>query len=180
MLNELARNWWAVLIRGILALILGLLMIFVPPIVTLAILIIFLGAYFLVDGIFTIITAISGKTAHRWAVLAEGLLSIVFGIIIFAWPMMSALVLLFVIAIWAILTGIAEIAYAGMHWKAGAGKWWLLVAGIISIILGIIMLAQPGAGALAVVVFIEIYLIIFGITLIGLSMWLKNLPRKLA
>jgi uncharacterized membrane protein HdeD (DUF308 family) len=180
MVNELARNWWAVLIRGILALILGLLMIFVPPIITMEILIIFLGAYFLVDGIFSIVAVISGKTPHRWAMLAEGILSIVFGILVFVWPMMTALVLLFVVAIWAIITGIAELTYAGMHWKDGAGKWLLLIAGIISIILGIIILAQPGAGVLALVVFIEAYLIVFGIMLIGLSVWLKSLPMAKA
>jgi uncharacterized membrane protein HdeD (DUF308 family) len=180
MIEDLARNWWAVLVRGVLALILGLLMIFVPPIVTLGILVIFIGAYFLVDGIFSIVAVISGKTPHRWALLIEGILSIVFGIIIFIWPAITALVFLFVIAIWAIITGIAEIAYAAMHWKRFAGKWLLFVAGIISIILGILILAQPGAGVLALVVFIEAYLIVFGILLIGLSFWVKNLPKAAA
>jgi uncharacterized membrane protein HdeD (DUF308 family) len=180
MLDEVARNWWAVLIRGILALILGLLMIFVPPIVTLGILVIFLGAYFLVDGIFTIVTVISGKTAHRWALLVQGILGIIFGIIIFVWPAITTLVFLFVIAIWAIITGIAEVAYAGMHWKQTPGKWLLLVAGLISIILGVIILAQPGAGLLALVIFIEAYLIVFGIMLIALSIWLKKLPKATA
>lgn len=180
MVNELARNWWAVLVRGILAFILGLLMIFVPPIVTLGILVIFLGAYFLVDGIFSIVAVISGKTPHRWALLIEGILSIIFGILVFVWPAMTALVFLMVIAIWAIITGIAEIVYAAIHWKQGAGKWLLLIAGIISIILGIIILAQPGAGLMALVIFIEAYLIVFGIMLIGMSFWLKNLPKAVA
>jgi uncharacterized membrane protein HdeD (DUF308 family) len=178
--NELARNWWAVLVRGILALILGLLMIFVPPIITVGILVIFIGAYLLVDGIFSIIAMISGKTPHRWALLAEGIISILFGILVFVWPLMTALVLLYVIAIWAIITGIVEIVYAALHWKQGTGRWLLLVAGIISIILGIIILVQPGAGILALVVFIEVYLILFGIMLIGLSIWLKNLPKAVA
>ena len=160
MLNDLSRNWWAVLVRGILALILGLLMLFVPPIITLEILIIFLGAYFLVDGIFCIVAVISGKTPHRWALLAEGILSIIFGILVFVWP---------------VVTGITEIVYAAMHWKQGSGKWLILITGIISIILGAIILAQPAAGLLALVIFIEAYLIIFGIMLIIMSFWLRNL-----
>ena len=180
MLNDLSRNWWAVLVRGILAFILGLLMLFIPPIITLEILIIFLGAYFLVDGIFSIVSVISGKTPRRWALLVGGILSIVFGIMVFVWPAITALIFLMVIAIWAVITGIAEIIYAALHWKEGAGKWLLLITGIISIILGGIILAQPAAGLLALVVFIEAYLIIFGIMLIGLSFWLKNLPKAAA
>jgi uncharacterized membrane protein HdeD (DUF308 family) len=180
MLDDLSRNWWAVLVRGILALILGLLMLFVPPIITLEILIIFLGAYFLVDGIFSIIAVISGKTPHRWALLIEGIFSIIFGIIVFVWPGITAFVFLIVIAIWAVITGIAEIVYAASHWKSGSGKWLLLITGIISIILGGIILAQPAAGLLALVVFIEAYLIIFGIMLIVISFWVKNLPRAAA
>jgi uncharacterized membrane protein HdeD (DUF308 family) len=180
MLDDLSRNWWAVLVRGILALILGLLMLFVPPIITLEILIIFLGAYFLVDGIFSIIAVISGKTPHRWALLIEGIFSIIFGIIVFVWPGITAFVFLIVIAIWAVITGIAEIVYAASHWKSGSGKWLLLITGIISIILGGIILAQPAAGLLALVVFIEAYLIIFGIMLIVISFWVKNLPKAAA
>jgi uncharacterized membrane protein HdeD (DUF308 family) len=175
MINDLSRNWWAVLVRGILALILGLLMLFVPPIITLEILIIFLGAYFLVDGIFCIVAVISGKTPHRWALLAEGILSIIFGILVFVWPAITAFVFLIVIAVWAVITGITEIVYAAMHWKQGSGKWLILITGIISIILGAIILAQPAAGLLALVIFIEAYLIIFGIILIIMSFWLRNL-----
>lgn len=180
MINELAQNWWAVLIRGILALILGILIIAVPPIVTLAVLIIFLGAYFLVDGIFAIISAFSSKHQHKWVLIVEGILGIIIGIIVFVWPVMTALVLLFLIAIWAVVTGIMEIVFAGVNWNRGQGKWWLLIGGILSLVLGIIMFAQPAAGALALIIFVEIYLILFGIMLIALSIWLKQWAGKVA
>ena len=180
MAEALVRNWWLVALRGLAALILGIMM-FIWPAITLLVLIIFFGAYALVDGIFAVVSSFvnAKKLQHRWVLFTEGILGIIVGIVVFVWPGITAIALLFLIAFWAIVTGVLEIIFAANHWKAMHGKWLLLLAGIVSVLFGGLILMKPGAGALAVIVLIASYLVLFGGMFIALGFWLKSKGKLL-
>jgi uncharacterized membrane protein HdeD (DUF308 family) len=175
MIAELARNWWLLAIRGVLAILFGIAA-FVWPGLTLAVLVILFGAYAVVDGIFAIIAGISGRNEYErwWLLIIEGILGIVAGVLTFMWPDITALVLLYFIAAWAILTGIFEIAAAIRLRKYIEGEWLLALAGIASVIFGVLLVIFPGAGALAVVWLIATYAVIFGILMIVLAFRIRS------
>ena len=172
------RNWWAFLIRGIAAIIFGVLAIFATR-TTLFVLVLFFGAYALVDGIFAIIAAIRRiEERERWGLLMlEGVIGIVIGIITFFVPGVTLLFLAYLIAIWAILTGISEIAEAIRLREVIRNEWLLVLAGALSVIFGVLMLIFPGAGFLAVTLIIGVYAIIFGIIEVGLSLRLRGMEQ---
>ncbi|HET7620935.1 MAG TPA: HdeD family acid-resistance protein [Gemmatimonadaceae bacterium] len=178
-MNLLARNWGWMMLRGAAALIFGLLTLFNPGI-TLVVLVIFFGAYAIVDGIFAIVTALASRRAERhWvALLINGLLSLAVGIVTFVWPGITAFALLYLIAAWALITGVMEIATAIRLREMIRGEWLLILAGALSILFGIVLFFRPGAGALAVVLWIGAYAVVFGILLIALAFrlrsWLKG------
>lgn len=178
MLTLLARNWGWVLLRGVAALIFGLLALFNPGI-TLVVLVILFGSYAIVDGIFTIISAIANRQGepHWVALLINGLVSLAIGIVTFLWPGITALALLFLIAAWAVITGILEIATAVRLRAVLRGEWLLILAGALSILFGVLLFAAPGAGALAVVLWIGAYACVFGILLIVLAFRLRSWLR---
>jgi len=124
--HVLAQNWWALALRGAFAILFGLLSIIWPGL-SLAVLVLLFGAYALVDGIFALIAAVRRAEAHmRWAPLAwEGAFGIAAGVLTFVWPGMTALLLLYIIAVWAVLTGIFRIAAAIRLRKAIADEWVL-------------------------------------------------------
>src|SRR6266851_6096339 len=107
MLHTLARNWWALALRGLVAVMFGLLTFFLPGI-TLVTLILLFGAYALVDGIFNLI-AFFRVASHHWALLIEGVIGIITGVLTLMWPAITAIALLYLIAFWAIFTGVFEI-----------------------------------------------------------------------
>jgi uncharacterized membrane protein HdeD (DUF308 family) len=172
MLHNLARNWWALALRGLVAVIFGLLTFFLPGI-TLITLILLFGAYALVDGIFNII-AFLRVASHHWALLIEGLIGIIAGILTFTWPTITALALLYVIAFWAIFTGIFEIIAGIRLRKVITNEWLLLLMGILSFLFGMFVLIAPGAGALAIVLWIGAYALVFGIILLVLAFRLRG------
>lgn len=155
------------LIRGIAALIFGLIALLDARIALLALVYIF-GAYLLINGIAAVFIAIQERrTKFHWvALLLEGLASIVIGIIAFVLPGLTALTLLYLIAIWAIITGVMEIAAAFILGISIGRGWLLALAGLISIIFGIILFVHPGSGILAILWLLGIYAVIFGILLI--------------
>jgi uncharacterized membrane protein HdeD (DUF308 family) len=167
-LPTLSGNWWALLIRGIAALLFGLAALFWPGI-TLYVLIIFFGAYALVDGVFAIVAGIRGSGGRRWVFLAEGVLGILAGLIAFAYPGMTAFVLLYVIAFWAILTGLLRIVMAIWLRREIENEWFLVLSGVISVIFGVLLAALPGPGLLALVWVVGIYELILGVALIVLG-----------
>ena len=179
MVYWLARNWGWVMLRGVAALIFGLLTLFNPGI-TLVVLVIFFGAYAIVDGIFAIISAVATRREERhWvALLVNGLISLAVGIVTFLWPGITAFALLYLIAAWALITGIMEIVTAVRLREIIRGEWLLVLAGVLSILFGILLFFRPGGGALAVVLWIGAYAVIFGILLIVLAFrlrsWLKG------
>jgi uncharacterized membrane protein HdeD (DUF308 family) len=171
--DDLARHWWVIGLRGLAAIVFGILA-FAWPGITLAVLVILFGAYALVDGVLGLIAAFRGETHHRIALAIEGVVSVLAGLAAFAWPGLTALVLLYIIAIWAILTGVLEIFAAVRLRRSIANELGLIIGGILSVVFGIILIAAPGAGALAVVFLIGAYAIIFGIALLGLAWRLRE------
>ncbi|MDD5495256.1 MAG: HdeD family acid-resistance protein [Dehalococcoidia bacterium] len=175
------RYWWINLLRGLLAVVLGILLFALPAMFTVLLLVAFFGAYMLLDGFGSIIFSLTHpKTNHRWWIFTDGILSILIAVIVFVWPGMTAVFLLYFIAFWAIFTGILEIIFSIAQWKVLPGKVWILIGGILSIIFGGLLLANPLAGALAVLWLIALYLILFGIALIIFSFWLRGQGKAIA
>src|SRR5919106_5390344 len=173
--NTLARNWWLVVLRGVLAILFGITA-FVWPQVTLVILVWMFGIYALVDGLVSVGTGLSrSKDSPRWwAFLVEGLVSIVAAVIALIWPGLATLAIVLLIAGWAVLTGILEIIAAIRLTHEINNEWLLALGGIISIVLGVFLFLQPFAGGVAIVWTIAAYAIIFGVLLIALGFRLRN------
>lgn len=180
MLGVLTRHWWVFLVRGVLAILFGLGAFFWPAI-TLAALVILFGAFAFADGFFTLVAAIRGKNEidRWWLYLLEGLAGLATGALTFFWPGVTAVVLLMFIAAWAVVTGIFEIAAAIRLRKEIEGEWALGLAGLLSVLFGLILIARPGAGALAVIWLIGAYAIAFGIVMVVLAFRLRGLSKKL-
>lgn len=178
MASLLSQTWWVLLLRGIFAIIFGLLTWFFPGI-TLYVLIIFFGAYTLVDGIFGVIAAFQGKKTHSdwWWLLLWGILSIITGILTFFWPGLTAFVLLCLIAAWALVTGVFQIITAIKLRKSIQGEGWMILGGILSVLFGIALLAWPIEGVLAVTWLIGIYAFIFGVINIILAFRVHRYQR---
>jgi uncharacterized membrane protein HdeD (DUF308 family) len=174
MVHALARNWWLILLRGIAAVIFGLLT-FGWPGVTLVTLVLLYGAFALADGVLALIAAImGGKPAPRWWLALVGLLGIVAGLIALALPGMTALVLLYCIAFWAIAIGVMQVFGAIRLRKEIDNEWMLIASGIISVVFGLILIVAPGAGALGLLFVIGVYAVIHGIMLITLAFRLRR------
>jgi uncharacterized membrane protein HdeD (DUF308 family) len=174
MVHALAKNWWLLLLRGIAAIIFGVLA-FAWPGLTLLTLILFYGAFALVDGVLAIIAAITGGApGPRWWLVIVGLLGIAAGLLTFLMPGLSALVLLFFIAGWAIATGVFQIIGAIQLRKEIDNEWLLILGGIISVLFGIGVMLAPGAGALALIWVIGTYAVIIGVLLVALAFRLKK------
>lgn len=175
MLHALTRNWWALALRGLVAILFGLFTFFLPGI-TLVTLVFLFGAYALVDGAFNLI-AFFRVASHHWALLVEGIIGILVGILTFAWPAMTAIALLYFIAFWAIVTGVFEIV-AGVRLRSVlANEWLLILMGAISVIFGVAILFAPGLGALAIVLWIGAYALVFGVILLALAFRLRGQHR---
>lgn len=171
-------RWWALVIRGLAAIAFGVLT-FARPAASLFSLVILWGAYAIVDGLFAVVLSIRGaRLLPGWGwLLAEGLLGIGAGVVTFLWPGITGLVLLFVIATWAVLTGIAEIATAIRLRRYVRGEWMLAVTGVLSVAFGVLLAVNPGPGALAVTWLIGGYAIVFGALLVGLGVRLQRFIR---
>ena len=176
MVAVLARNWWLLAIRGVAAILFGI-GAFLWPGLTIAVLVILFGAYALVDGIFAVIAGFSARKEQDrwWMMVVVGVAGIVTGILTFMWPDITALVLLYFIAAWAIVTGVFEIAAAIRLRAEMEGEWMLILAGIASLIFGVLLVIMPGAGALAVVWLIGSYALLFGILLLVLAFRLRGM-----
>jgi uncharacterized membrane protein HdeD (DUF308 family) len=174
MLHALSKHWWLTLLRGICAILFGVLA-FVWPGVTLFTLVILYGAFALADGVLAIAAAImGGAPAPRWWLAIVGLAGIGAGVLTFLWPGITALVLLVFIAVWAIVIGIMQIYGAIRLRREIDNEWWLVAGGVLSVVFGVVMLAWPGAGALALIFVIGAYAIAEGILLVGLALRLRK------
>jgi uncharacterized membrane protein HdeD (DUF308 family) len=179
MLPVYSSSWWSLVLRGIAAIAFGVLA-FIWPNITLTALVFLWGAYALVDGVFAIAAGIKshGEYKRWWLLLLEGILSVIAGFVAFVIPGITALVLLILIASWAIVTGVFEIVAAIQMRKYITGEWLLALAGVASIIFGLALFFNPVAGALAVVWLIGAYAIVFGALLIALGIRLHGLVRS--
>jgi uncharacterized membrane protein HdeD (DUF308 family) len=179
-LPVLSRNWWALALRGLAAILFGILA-FAWPGITLFVLIIFFGAYMLVDGIFAIVAAVraAGEQARWWLMLLEGILGVVVGLVTFFWPGLTALALLYLIAAWAIVTGIMEIAAAIRLRREMVGEWALILGGALSVLFGVLLVVIPArAGLLSLTWLIGAYAVVFGVLLVILAFRVRNAPSS--
>jgi uncharacterized membrane protein HdeD (DUF308 family) len=173
MTTYLSRNWWTLALRGLAAVIFGILA-FIWPGVTVTILVLFFGAYALWDGIFALIGAFRTEGKRRWPLVLEGLVGIAAGLFVFFWPGPATLALLYVIGAWAVITGIFEIIAAIRLREEIEGEWLMLISGVLSVLFGIALFIWPAAGALALTWMIAAYAILFGILLIVLGFRLRT------
>lgn len=173
------RHWWAVGLRGVIAILFGLMALFWSHL-TLGVLVIFFGAFTLVGGVFAIVVALGDRGVHeRWGVLlAEGAVGIAIGLVTFFWPLITALILLYLIAIWAVATGVLEIVVAVWMHRATGNEWMLLLGGIASLLFGVLLAVLPGVGLLALTWLIGIYTLIFGVMLLFLGFQWRSLERQ--
>ena len=160
-------HWWALALRGALAILFGLAALLRPGI-ALGALILLIGAYFLVDGVFAIVGVFRGTRSGtpRWLLLLEGVVSILAGLIAFVNPGITAIVLLYLVAAWAVITGIAEIVTAIRLRQEIQGEWALIVGGILSVLFGVILAVLPGVGILSLIWLIGIYALVFGVLML--------------
>ena len=177
---ELAQRWWTLALRGVGAVVFGIICFAVPTLGFLALVSLF-GAYALVDGAFNLVLAARTRKfgGRRWGwLIAEGVLSIVAAGITLFWPAITGLALVLIVGAWALATGISEIATAIRLRKELTGEWMMGLMGVLSIALGVGFLAFPGAGALAMVFWIGAYALIFGVLLLLLAVRLRGLTRR--
>jgi uncharacterized membrane protein HdeD (DUF308 family) len=177
---QLVGNWWAFVLRGALAILFGLLTFFRPGITLVALVYLF-GFYAVFEGAFNIVAAFRRSGPEQqpwWALLLEGIFSLIAGFLAFFMPGITAMALLWLIAAWAIATGAMEIAAAIRLRRQITGEWVLALSGVLSILFGILLLAFPGAGALTVVLWIGAYATVFGMLLIALGIRLRTWVRR--
>ena len=169
-------NWWALALRGVVAILFALIAFFLPGITAAALILLF-GAYAFVDGVFALIAGLRAARHHgrSAALLLEGILNIVIGIIVFLWPGPALVALIYLIAIWAVISGIALIA-AGMALIRHSGEWLLVLSGVISVLLGIILFVQPAAGVVALSWWLGFYALLFGIVLLTTAFRIRHHP----
>lgn len=173
--HSLARGWWLIVLRGLCAVAFGLAT-WIWPNITFVALIFFLGAYLLTDGVFAVGAGLSRHNGSQpwWLLLIEGAIGIVAGISTFVFPNLTALILLYLISAWAIITGAVAIVSAIRLRKEIENEKLLALSGIFSLLLGVVLLIWPGATAMAAIWLIGTYAVISGFLLIGLGFRLWN------
>jgi uncharacterized membrane protein HdeD (DUF308 family) len=175
LLYDLSKHWWLLLLRGIAAIVFGVLA-FIWPGLTLLTLVILYGAFAIVDGVLAL-AAVFGRTGPevpRWWLVLTGILGIAAGLIALLWPGITALVLIVFIGAWAIARGAMEIVAAIQLRKEIEGEWLLVLAGVLSVLFGLGVLIYPGAGALALAWLIGIYAIAIGAVMVVLALRLRQ------
>ena len=176
-----SRNWWVLLLRGVVTIAFGVL-IWLQPGVSLVTLLLLFGAFSMADGVLGVWGAVAGRKKNEdwWALLLWGLVGIGVGILTFAAPGVTAIALLFYIAIWAITTGVLQIVAAIRLRKEIQGEWLLILAGLASVVFGVLLMAQPGSGALALLWLIAAYAVAFGVILVILALKVRRFGFEVA
>jgi uncharacterized membrane protein HdeD (DUF308 family) len=170
MQSSMTSSWWALALRGVAALALGIAAFALTGITLLVLLAVFV-AYLFIDGVFALVAGVGGRS---WLLIAEGVLGIAAGVIALVWPNVTLLALALVIAAWAILTGIAELAAAVSLRRVIRNEWLLAVGGLLSIVFGILVALFPAAGLFAVVYVIGAYAVVWGVILLALAFRLRG------
>lgn len=181
-METLVRNWWAIGLRGAVAVVFGLILLAAPG-VSLAFLVALYGAFMLIDGVLELVAAFrkAREPGGRWGSLVLlGVTSILAGLIAWFWPTITAVALLFLIGAWAIISGVLAILAAFELRKVIHGEFWMALSGALSVIFGVLVFGNPAAGAVALVWLIGVYAIFFGISLIALGFRLRALGHRAA
>lgn len=173
MLGDLSRNWWLLVVRGVAAVIFGALALFWPGITMVALAVVF-GAFALVDGIALGIAAFRATPGTRTPMVIQSVLGILLGLGALIWPIVAVFALVIIIAVWAIVTGVAEITTAVRMRSQISSEWLLIFVGALSVIFGLLLLLWPGLGALAIITVIGVYAIIFGVVMAIAGLRLKG------
>jgi uncharacterized membrane protein HdeD (DUF308 family) len=180
MFNLMTQNWWAMALRGLVAILFGIAAFMLPGVMLWALVMLF-GAYALVDGIFALISAFRRdvrrdiRSERWWALLFEGFVGIVIGVLTFTWPKLTAMGLVYMIAFWAILTGALEVITAVRLRHAIRGEWLMALIGILSMAFGLLLALFPLAGALSLMWLVGAYAIAVGVLMIALGFKLRSL-----
>jgi uncharacterized membrane protein HdeD (DUF308 family) len=179
-ITQLFRNWWHFAVRGGLAILFGVVALIWPETTKLGLVLMF-GAFAMTDGIFAVATGIAAREYFErwWAILLEGIAGILIGVLTFFLPNITALVLLYFIAAWAVTTGIFEIVAAIQFRKVISGEWAIVISGLMSVLFGILLFVFPAAGAVSLVWLIGMYAIAFGIMTLVFAFRLRSLSRNL-
>jgi uncharacterized membrane protein HdeD (DUF308 family) len=174
-LEALRRNWWTFVFRGVCAIAFGFFAWFWPGMTLLALLLTW-GALACVNGVVTLASAFARDGGEpRWILLLEGGVSLLAGATALAYPRFTAMLFLYLLAAWAVLSGIVEIVAAYRLRAEIRGEFWLGFAGILSLLFGVLLIVRPGAGALTVIWLIAGYSVLFGVVLIAWGLHLKRL-----
>ncbi|GAA3204035.1 HdeD family acid-resistance protein [Actinocorallia longicatena] len=179
MLDQLARKWWLLALRGVFAILFGIVAWVWPDITVLALAILF-GAYALVDGAIALAGAFAGGTPEKsrgWLGFT-GVCGIALGLMAMIWPGATAFIILTVIAAWAIVTGVFEIIVAIMTRNVVEGSWWHVAGGAVSVLFGAVLLIWPRGSGLALIWVVGLFSILFGIALVFAAFKLKNLAAR--
>jgi uncharacterized membrane protein HdeD (DUF308 family) len=175
----LAQNWWAVALRGVFAVLFGLIALVVPG-ATILSLVLFFSAYMLVDGLFGIVSAVrAARQGERWGLLVlEGIANIAVGVIAFIWPGLTAVAFVLLLAAWSLVSGGLMLGAAFRLTKAH-GRWWLALGGIVSIVFGVLLVMAPVVGAVVLTWWLGAYALVFGVALLVLAFKLRGQRRDL-
>ena len=173
------KNWWVFLLRGLLAILFGGLAVIWPEI-TLVTLVILFGAFVFLEGLLNLVIGIASSETNRrwWMTLLEGVLGIIIAILTFIWPDLTAVVLLYFIAAWALITGVMEIITAIRLRQMIAREWAMIVSGILSILFGSLLFVFPGESAISLVWLIGLFSMLIGILLIILGFRLRKFQNE--
>ena len=177
----LSRYWWMTLLRGIFWILFGIVL-FARPGISLLSLTLALGVILFIDGVIEVANAVSGRKENDdwWLLLLVGLAGIVIGIMTFYNPQVTALAVVYYVAIWAIATGLLEIVAAVRLRRQIAGEVWLVLAGIASVIFGGLLVARPGVGAVTILWLIALYAVVFGVVLLLLAFKVRTGVKRVA
>jgi len=180
MLTKFSRNWWLFALRGLVAVAFGIVAI-VRPEQSMQALVLVFGAFALVDGILTTSVGISTAPFFNrwWAVLLNGVVGIVVGLMAIFMPDITGRALVYVIAIWALLTGVLQIVVAVQFRHVLKDEWMLVLGGMLSILFGVLLFVFPAAGAVSLIWVIGFYAIAFGISEIVFAFRLQGFRRDL-
>ncbi len=178
--NILSRFWWMTLLRGLAWIVFGII-VFTQPAISLVMLALLFGLMFLIDGVLNVINGFAGRKEQEnwWVLLLAGLAGIGVGVLTLMNPAITSLALVFYVAIWAVATGLLEIVAAIRLRKEIRGEFWLVLAGIVSVAFGVLVMARPGVGALAVLWLIALYAIVFGVTLLVLAFSARSFKKRI-
>ena len=172
MVGQLVRNWWIPVLRGVFGILFGLL-VFAYSRTAVQVFVYLFGIYALLGGVVTLALAFDASRGRGWLVLS-GIAGIAAGILTFIYPSTTAVALVYIVAAWAVITGIFEIV-AAFEWRQVLSDMWMLgLAGVLSIILGVLLFSSPAAGLLAWAWLIGIYAIVYGVLYIVAGFRLKS------